>query len=565
MPLALELRAGVVQLRSSNWFWPAVVAVATWLSILAALDPAGDHPGRFDGPGLTVDEAFNAGQGVALIDRLLAGDLNGFRERDARLPDHPPLGRLWIGLCHEVAFLIAPPIDRSVPYSITCARTAPATAFAALVVLVGVCASRWYGRFGGAVAALALVLMPRVFGHAHLAALETVVNLTCTAAVLYLAARWKVTADSNPIIAKSAAGGGWCDRSVLCTAAAGGVLFGLALLTKVQAVFLPIPIAVWALWQQRWRALPALVVWGLTGFIVFFAFWPYLWSAPISHVQQYLGRTTNRAVLYVWYFGQVLADRNVPWHYSWVMFLTTVPVGLHLAGFCGVFGPNGRAWKSPRELLVLVYCLVPLCVFSIPGVAVYDGERLFSMVFPPWAVLIGRGAESIRLRLSSRLSSRKTALALGIFLAGQGYGLVALAPCWLSYYNLAVGGLPGATKLGLEVSYWGDGVTRTLLAQAAKELPTGETIAVAPVLYAGQWDELQRQSPVLKRQNIQLAPIESQAGRAARFVLLFNRPEYLPTELRRPFPEREIVASVRRQGVLLAALIDRHPGRGASN
>jgi len=28
-----------------------------------ALDPTGDHPGHFDGPGLTVDEAFNVGQG----------------------------------------------------------------------------------------------------------------------------------------------------------------------------------------------------------------------------------------------------------------------------------------------------------------------------------------------------------------------------------------------------------------------------------------------------------------------------------------------------------------------
>lgn len=547
----------MVHLRSSNWFWPAVIAVAAWLAVLSALDPTGDHPGHFDGPGMTVDEAFNVGQGVALADRLLARDLAGYREIDARLPDHPPLGRLWIGLCHEIAFLIAPPVDRTVPYSITCARTAPATAFAALVFLVGVCASHWYGRFGGAVAALAVVLMPRLFGHAHLAALETMVNLTCTAAVLYLASHWSAAARSSPAEPKATSTGGCCDVLILRAAAIGGLLFGLALLTKVQAVLLPIPVALWALWQQRWRALPALAVWGLTGLIVFFVFWPYLWSAPIGHVQQYLGRTTDRAVLYVWYFGQVLADRDVPWHYPWVMFLTTVPVGLQLIGFFGIFGPQGDAWKSPRELLVMACCLFPLCVFSIPRVAVYDGERLFSMVFPLWAVLIGRGTESLRLRLTSRMSPRKAALVLVAFLAAQSYGLVALAPCWLSYYNLAVGGLSGAAKLGLEVSYWGDGVTRTFLADVAKAVPEGETIAVAPVLYGGQWDELRRQSPILKQRMIQLAPIESQAGQEARFVLLFNRSEYLPKEFRRLLEEREIVASVRRQGVPLAALIDR--------
>src|SRR5205823_1826701 len=208
-----------------------------------------------------------------------------------------------------------------------------------------------------------------------------------------------------------------------CIAALGGVLFGLALLTKVQALLLPIPVAVWALLRMRLRALPLLIVWGLAGLVVFFAFWPYLWSAPFDHLQAYLGRTTHRDKLYVWYFGEVFADRDVPWHYPWVMFLATVPIGLLLLGVWGLRRTDSKVRFASRECLLAGTIVVPLCIFSIPGVPVYDGERLFSFVFPLWAVLIGRGAEKARLWLAARCSPRIVTCSLAAFFAGQGYGL----------------------------------------------------------------------------------------------------------------------------------------------
>jgi 4-amino-4-deoxy-L-arabinose transferase-like glycosyltransferase len=529
-----------------------------WIAIVVALDPAGDHPGLFDGPGLTVDEAFNAGQGVALADRLLAGDFAGFRAVDAQLPDHPPLGRLWIGLCHELAFAVFPPVDRQMPYSVTCARTGSATALAVLVLLVGICASRWYGWWGGAAACLALVLMPRLFGHAHLAALETMVNLTSTAVVLYLAEKWAGStlpaARSRPIWLP------WFNSNrvrAAITAAIGGMLFGLALLTKVQAVLLPIPIVLWTLYQKRWKALPLLAVWGITALVIFFGCWPWLQTAPVAHLKEYLGRTTERAALYVWYFGEAIADRDVPWHYPWVMFLITVPLGLHALGIWGLWGTERRVHISPRESLVLGCVLFPLIVFSIPGVAVYDGERLFSLVFPLWALLIGRGAENARQWLLARWSPRVAVLALAAFFAGQATGLISFAPCWLSYYNLAAGGLPGANKLGLEVSYWGDGVTRTLLAEVAATVPAGDCVAVLPELWPGQWNEVLQQSPILRSRNLTLIPFEPGEPLDRKFVMMFMRPEYLPEEFRRSLEGQKVAAAIRRQGVPLAVLLDR--------
>jgi hypothetical protein len=104
-------------------------------------------------------------------------------------PDHPPLGRLAIGMGHDIARAIDRPVENQSPFSAVSARVAPALAFAVLVALVGFMTARWYGPPSGVIAAIALVLMPRVFGHAHLAALETFIGLAYTGAVLAVADR----------------------------------------------------------------------------------------------------------------------------------------------------------------------------------------------------------------------------------------------------------------------------------------------------------------------------------------------------------------------------------------
>lgn len=531
-------------------FCPLLIALAAWLVIVAAIDPAGEFPRAWQGPGLTVDESFNVGQGVLLADRMIGGDLDGFCAASGNLPDHPPLGRLWIGVCHELIYPAFAHPNPAVPYSVACARPASAFAFAVLVFIVGCVAGRWYGAWAGAMAALAIVLMPRVFGHAHLAALETAINLAYTATVLYLAQRW---GDAEPPTPR--------------TAFIGGCLFGLALLTKIQSVLLPVPIAIWSVCVWKKRALVPLALWGLAAILVFYAGWPWLWDAPVAHLKQYLGRTTDRGSISVWYLGRAIADRDVPWHYPWVMFLTTVPAGLHLLGAWGLFGGDLPAWKSRRETLLLACIGFPLLVFSIPGVAVYDGERLFSVVFPLWAVFVGRGAANALRQLTTWLSTNRARWVLAVFMAGQSYGIIAFAPCYLSYYNLLTGGLAGAERLGFQVTYWGDSITRNLLRQTVEERAAGSSIQVfmAPVLHQFQLRALEQQSPLLLAglEN-PIAPYSAQAVQSVLnrehgprvFVLVFQRKEYLPRELQQPPSGARVVAEVRRQGVLLAAFYE---------
>ena len=526
---------------------PAIVACLSWLAIVASIDGTGDYPRACEGPGLTVDETINVEQGVfltvairqyglGLLDPESIREVFGGR---SHFPDHPPLGRLWIGICHELTSWLCPPLTQNRRVSVVCARTASATAFAVLVFLVGIMAGKWYGPGTGAASALAVALTPRLFGHAHLAALETVTGLAYAASVLCVAHTW--TTRTRPSWKAVC----WC-----------GVLFGLALLTKIQAVLLTVPVALWAIWQWKRHGILPIVLWGLIGLLVFFIGWPWLWLDPWGHLVEYFGRTTERMTLSVWYCGQKFADRSVPWHYPWVMFLTTVPLGLHALAIVGITGRRPHAWREPRERLLLGCTLFPLCLFSLPGISVYDGGRLFLVIYPLWAVFAGRGCLSVWEYVRDRTTPRLATALIGLFLVLQGYGLVVLHPCELSHYNLLAGGLRGADRLGFEVTYWGDSVTRSFLNDVTEKVPDGAVIAVFPALHPIQWEDVRQQSPILRAHGITLPVYSTPAAKNARYLLIFRRNADLAPELRQPLSKARLLTEVRRCGVQLTALYE---------
>jgi hypothetical protein len=526
--------------------WPsALVALAAWISIVIAIDPAGSYPSLPEGPGLTIDEFFNVEQGVYLVEQSrMLGWLNlapttsmeAFRPENGYNPDHPPLGRYWLGLHHHIAWWIAPPHEPAGFYVTACARTGSATAFALTVWLVGSFSMMFFttwapangqpgpsGQIVGGLASLALVMMPRLYGHAHLASLETITNLTCTAVVLVIAAGWANATPPGRIVAMVS-----------------GVVMGLALLTKIQAILIPIPVIVWALLRWRHKALVPLLIWGLTALGVFFLLWPYLWLDPVGHLLEYLGRTTHRVTLYCYYFGVRYADKAVPWHYPFVMFAVTIPLGLHLLGVIAV-GSLFRTCKVKQaiatsgagHLLVLSCVLFPLLVFAMPGVAVYDGERLFLTVFPLWAIFIGRGAALALEWASQRVGKPIATIAFGVAIVTQLSLNLLSHPVYLSYYNLMVGGVRGAESLGLEMNYWGDALTRHLLMEAVSEheaaaagvadwkQPARESVEIRPSLHRNQAVDLVQQSPLL-RKIFPDGPTASAPG-AKRLRLMFRR------------------------------------------
>jgi hypothetical protein len=253
----------------------------------------------------------------------------------------------------------------------------------------------------------------------------------------------------------------------------------------------------------------------------------------------------------VWYFGQLYADRDVPWHYPLLLFATTVPFGLHLLGLLGIFSGERPAWKSAREQLLLGAMLFPIALFSYSSIVVYDGERLFLVAFPLWAILIGRGAVTLWNWIERNTSRRSAGAVVTLLLLMQSYGLIAYAPCHLSYYNILIGGLRGADNLGMEPTYWGDSFTRDFLQEVVNTVPEGAQVTVTPVLHNHQLRDMIEQSPILRRHKVKLRLFNPNAK--ARYLIYFHRYSYLPDVLRTNDFRGVLQAEVRRDGVPLAS------------
>lgn len=525
----------------------AFVALFFWFWIIVGIDPGGSYPGMAEGPGLTVDEIFNVSQGVYLVEQckrlgwlnLVPGtSLEAYRVENGLNPDHPPLGRLWLGFHHWLTWRWYPPTDPDGPFVVACARTGSVTAFALTIMLVGYTATAWYGRVAGILTAISLALMPRVFGHAHLASLETITNLTCTAAVLGVAGFW-----TGPALPRR--------RVMVLT----GFLMGLALLTKIQAILIPIPVIACMLWKWREKAIVPLAIWGGTAIVVFFAGWPYLWFDTVNHVLEYLGRTTNRATINVWYFGVKYPDKLVPWHYPFVYFGLTVPLIFELLGILGLIIAI-RKRKDPqsnsvRDLLVFSCLLFPLIVFAIPGIAVYDCERLFLTCFPLWAIFVGRGWAGLLFSIQQWSKSWKLSWALAT--AFVVYALIPIFtwnPCHLGYYNEVTSMIGGATRSGLEIDYWGVGLTRGLFKELAEGIPADSTIAVIPTLHQYQAQDYLKQSPVLRSRGFKVVEL-SESIEKPYYLMIFHRRADMPKKWDAP-KMKATTANTGMNGSLLA-------------
>ncbi|WP_417851573.1 ArnT family glycosyltransferase [Thalassoglobus sp.] len=530
--------------------FPWLAALFAASLVITTIDVADDLHWSLQGPGLTFDEGFNIEVGVFLARSFQLAGTSSFHPETLQEiysnplynPDHPPLGRIAIGVTSEALnhFL---PVETGQPYLVSYARVASAIEFGLLVLIISLASRRWFGPVASCATTISLICMPRLFGHAHLASLEMCMCLTYTAFFLSLANRCK-----------------WDDRIGLRQVLVPGFLLGLALLTKIHAVLILPVVLVWFLWNWGLRSLIAFVFLCVVGGVVFFVGWPWLWSDPLNHLNEYFSRATERSSLNCFYFGKKFADTDVPWHYPFIMFLVTMPLGFLGTAVIGMTNRTDdenskHALRDKRSQLIFGAWLLPLIVFALPKVTVYDGVRLFLISFPLFAIFVGLGAKRIvhRLQMKSGEFTIVTLTVLG--LAGPIYNMITLHPCHLSYYNEAVAGLWKANDLGFETTYWGDSATPELLQAAAEKLPEGAVLEVAPVLHPLQLEFMRRGSWLRNRPDIVLKAYDDARSDLSPYVLVIRR-KADPWESLTPPPEgTEQFAEVTKQGVVLAEVL----------
>jgi 4-amino-4-deoxy-L-arabinose transferase-like glycosyltransferase len=365
--------------------------------------------------------------------------------QDPTLELHPPVGKLLSGLTWA-AF-------RGVIGDISAHRLSNAGLFSLMVAMVFWMVSSAFDAASGIFAALSLLFMPRMFLHAHLANIDTTIAITCFLATYLF---WKL--ESRSTMQEAAR------RDIWLLTLATGLAFGLALATKLNAVVLPVVWLVWILlFHRTWQALCRLAVIGLTGAATFLVTWPWLYYDTASRLVYYISMASRFKDRPQFYLGQVMP--HVSWHYPFVITLAVVPLVITVMYFLGGMRVLRSRPAHPAGWLFILSAALPLFVAATGLQAAYSGERHFIPAYPYLACLAGVGFGELGKTLIhawehtvERRPARDTRHFIWPFLLllmlPTGVTIARLHPYELSYYSEAVGGLQGATRIGLETTFW---------------------------------------------------------------------------------------------------------------
>ncbi|WP_165066226.1 ArnT family glycosyltransferase [Paludisphaera rhizosphaerae] len=410
-------------------------------------------------------------------------------------------------------------------------RLGPAALFAATVGVVYVFMARRYGRVAGLMASFGLVAMPRMFAHAHLASYD--VPTLCfwfLAVVAFLKA-----VEPSP-------GNRWW----LWTAAF-GLAWGCGMATKFTGWFIPFPLIAWSLFYLDRRSVRVLALGGVVAALVVYATNPTWWAEPIQGLRAFLVSNLTRDQLrpIPTYFLGRLYRFSLPWYNTLVITaIVTPPLTLALALLGSARVVSGRF--RDREGTLLFLCWVFFLVLrALPNAPGHDGERQFLTAFVFLACLSGIGLTALgewigRIPGLDRpaLGRGCQAIALTAALALGGWSTWRYHPLQLSYFNALIGGLSGATRAGIEPTYYWEAVTPDVRDWLNTHTDEGRTIAFCfPAVtfeYLHDWGQLKPLPLILPATPPQWYVVMNRTGHLLfqsmslpRFLLEHGKPAYV--------------------------------------
>jgi 4-amino-4-deoxy-L-arabinose transferase-like glycosyltransferase len=348
--------------------------------------------------------------------------------------EHPPLDKLWSGLVWQAA--------RHFTDDLTAHRLGNMIVSSALVALLYLLISETYGQRAGLLAAAFLLSLPRLFFHMHLAVLGVPVSMM-TQAVIFVFWRTKDNPD-------------W--KSVLAC----GVVWGLAVATKVNGVFVMPALFIWVwFFKYERRMFLYLFFASLVAFVVFVVSWPWLYYETGARIWGYfLVITVEHIKLAQFYLHKLHIPP--PWHFPAVILVAVTPLATFISWIAGIIRSVRERKTNSLGFLLLINALFPILIFSTGISAVFDNERLFMSTFVFIAALAAIGLDWMLSLLKdwlSRINKAKftvpaTSAIVVLAILPQIISAAQVYPHLLSYYSVSVGGLPGATEFGLETTYW---------------------------------------------------------------------------------------------------------------
>ncbi len=325
---------------------------------------------------------------------------------------------------------------------------------------------RDHGLVAGLVGIGALMTMPRVFAHAHLASPDgplTSCWLLCWAAFAPWRQRWYQ-------------GALW------------GVMLGLAMSCKFTGWLAIYPFLAWFAAYGDRRAVAYLALGLAAAAFTFFVVNPPLWFDPISGMRRFFELNLNRGEhglnVPTWFLGQKYdLNHPLPWFNTAFWTAVTVPPGTLLVAAIGlvacVRAPSLAGAGS--GFLLVAHWLILLVARATPWAPPHDAERLILPSFAFLAAFAGVGGAAAIVWATMRFAQfgrRDAAGALVALLLGSASSTVWYSPQWLSYYNVFIGGLPGAAACGMEPTYYWDALDHEVLEWLHANTLPGQAVAI---------------------------------------------------------------------------------------
>lgn len=312
------------------------------------------------------------------------------------------------------------------------------------------------------IAAVSLILIPRLYCHAHFAVNDSILTSCWVLTWVFF------TEEEKP-------------RS-LWRAIPFGVFLGLTMASKFTGwLAIPCFAAVWIFNRNR-NLLFYLLAGAVVAALTFYAVNPPLWSNPVGGMYEFFSRNLGREETFNLtgcFFGRLYnVTCSLPWYNTLVWVAITIPVGILALVFLGF----GELWRNRKTLFaqcLFFNAIILLVVRALPNVPAHDNERLIISAFAFLAIIAGLGTLTL-FRLLERLSERRCRVLFNSLLIAVVLGSLSswiiYAPHWLSYYNLTVGGLPGAYRMGLEPTYWWTDLDDSVLCWINENSKPGEKV-----------------------------------------------------------------------------------------
>jgi len=440
----------------------AIVAVAAGLPGLSEVGVTWDEPRYFQSVERIQDWTTRVASGE-WRQALSASAIEAAWDTDRYYNPHPPVYKSAMALTDAVfgGWRGAP----------STYRLSSLLMFALLVALVTGWTARLTRPAAGGAAGLALLLMPRVFGHAHVAATDT--PLTLFWFVATMGAFFYVREGRRRWIAIAA------------------LALGLGLATKFTALLLPVPLAGWMLLHARTRRALVFCAFGLAlALLVSVLVNPAAWPDPIGYQRRLIVESLSRelAAPISTYYGGRIFPFALPWHHAIVMTVATLPVATLALAVLALKTVIRRGETRPLASLCVVQIAFWWGLMALPDSPGHDGVRLWLPMFPFLAMLAGIGFGILvgalkRWTAAARVPVGDLAMPLllgSLYFTPALLGTLRTYPHYLAYYGELAGGPSGAARWGLEATYWLDAVTASFREAVDRTLPPGAHVVAHP-------------------------------------------------------------------------------------